>query len=242
MLLDSTICRKIQSKVYWDGTKVSVTRLLLNEEDAKKLAPVCYRNLLQSVATNNMQRPFVIAADGQKLSIRIVRRYLHKSGIRSYVSTGKPYLSEKRGAVRLQWCRWGLAGLHSNGKTLHRLISRHSHLVQLRITHVYGEKLGRVTKLRIWCLLSNPVMHRCVYGECFLFMGAVPQCGLMEIWIKISTSIFYNNTYYHSRLQNILLMLHLRTSTMGAERTVLRKCDCIWKTWCRCASVARSKS
>jgi len=75
----------------------------------KKLDSNCYKSLLKYVATNNKLPLFVIAAqfrtaDGQKLSIRTIRRYLHKSGIRSYVSAAKPYLSEKHIAVRLQWC------------------------------------------------------------------------------------------------------------------------------------------
>ncbi len=39
--------------------------------------------------------------DGQKLAIPNIRRYLHKTGMKSYVSAVKTYLPERNAAVRL---------------------------------------------------------------------------------------------------------------------------------------------
>ena len=50
---------------------------------------------------------------GTKLSVRTIRRYLHSSGIRSYVAASKPHFTLKHINARLNWCTercvWSIA-------------------------------------------------------------------------------------------------------------------------------------
>ena len=74
-----------------------------------KLGPRCVRRLLNYVRDNNRQPLFVIAArfrtkNGEKLSERTIRRYLHKNGVKSYVAASKPFLTANHVTARLNWC------------------------------------------------------------------------------------------------------------------------------------------
>ena len=74
-----------------------------------KLGPRCIRRLIIFVRKNNRMPLFMIAAqfrtlDGVPLTPKTIRKYLHKSGINSYVAAAKPYLSTKHIDARLNWC------------------------------------------------------------------------------------------------------------------------------------------
>ena len=71
-----------------------------------KLGPRCHRRLINYVRDNNKQLLLVIAArfrilDGTKLSIRTIRRYLHRKDILSYIDASKPFLTTKHINARL---------------------------------------------------------------------------------------------------------------------------------------------
>ena len=74
-----------------------------------KLGPRCVRRLLNYVKDNGKLPLFAIAsqyraANGDRLSERTIRRYLHRNGINSYVAAVKPYLTERHISNRLNWC------------------------------------------------------------------------------------------------------------------------------------------
>ncbi len=56
-----------------------------------------------------------------------------------------------------------------------------THRVHSRIAKGLGENLERVTKHRIWCLLSNIIMQCCEYEEFSPFLNAFPWCRFPEI-------------------------------------------------------------
>ncbi len=73
-----------------------------------KLGTRYVRRLLNYVRDNNRQPLFVIAArfrtkNGEKLSERTLRSYLHKNGVKSYLAASKPFLTANLVTARLNW-------------------------------------------------------------------------------------------------------------------------------------------
>ena len=68
----------------------------------------CIRRLIRCVVSNRFKPLFIIANEfrtmrGSKISVRTIRRYLHKNGIYNYAAVSKPYLSRKHMNARLIW-------------------------------------------------------------------------------------------------------------------------------------------
>ena len=71
-----------------------------------KLLTENYEHLINYVRKRIKEPLYTIAVqyrtrDGQPLSARTIRRYLHNNGIRSYVAASKTYLSAEHVAARL---------------------------------------------------------------------------------------------------------------------------------------------
>ena len=74
-----------------------------------KLGPGCVRRLIVFLRKNNRMPLFAIAAqfgtlDGIPIAPKTIRKFLHKSTIKSYVAASKRYLSTNHIAARLIWC------------------------------------------------------------------------------------------------------------------------------------------
>ena len=68
----------------------------------------CIRKLIRCVRMHRFKPLFVISnefrtVDGKKLSVRTIRRYLQKHGIKNYAAVSKPFLSRKHINARLHW-------------------------------------------------------------------------------------------------------------------------------------------
>ncbi len=120
--------------------------------------------------------------NSDKLSESTIRRILHTNGIRSCIAAVKPYLSTNHIAALLQCCaERENTGQHKNGMQSVSTMSHFLRYAQSKIIHVYGEKQGNVMKAATLYPHSNPVMHRCAYGECITALDAVRLYAFSEI-------------------------------------------------------------
>ena len=154
--------------------KETGTQKLVTKQGRKLvLGPRCVRRLLNFVRNNNKQPLFYIAVnlktlDGSKLSQKTIKRYVHRSGIRSYIAASKPYLTSKHIAARLNWCitrqkwsmqQWNNVAFSDESSFTLKPIKNHSRVWRLSNTRYCNRNMVTTFKsgfvsLPVWGLFS----------------------------------------------------------------------------------------